>query len=150
MVNLKHNENTIKHAFTGNDDAFLSDGGCKQQNHLPRFHRRKCFSRVAQAHIAAFLCARHLRNISHLARTPCSARHLIQDSQHPHRARRLLHICSLQSGLPLLLRCLADFAQQSTLTKSEAQREYRQAKVRKGSKLFFNASKDVKLIEVRS
>ena len=63
-------------------------------------------------------------------RTPLDPRFTAPSQSTP----TFLHNCFLQNGLPLLLRCLADFAQQSPLTKSEAQREYHQAKVRKGSK----------------
>ena len=105
---------------------------------------------LSHTHCSFSLCASSQKQFSPrshaMFRTPLDPRFTAPSQSTP----TFLHNCSLQSGLPLLLRCVSDFAQQSTLTKSEAQREYCQAKVRKGSKLFFNASKDVKLIEVRS
>ena len=83
---------------------------------------------TSHAFTRAFFCRAWLKNLSTLMCLHCSiscARHLkkksprshamlrtflVHHSRHLHRARRLLlHDCSLQIGLPLLLCCLADW-----------------------------------------
>ena len=79
--------------------------------HAPNISRaRGSRSDKSEVFVLQHFCARHLKNNFHTARMPCSALFLIHHSRHVHRARKLPHHhCSLQIGLPLQPRCLADF-----------------------------------------